>query len=93
MTIITNDNKEALLPPIADLEPSPFNNGCANKKHCYRLDGTDHKSPELIFPNLSSPLSLSRNQKLRILYGQDWVDCSENENTGTTCVDVYAWYV
>ena len=85
MTIITNVNKEALLPPVADLEA--FKGG---KKHFYRLDGTTHKSPELVFRNLSSPLSLSRNQELQIWYGQDWIDILENDgNDGTSC----AWYV
>ena len=87
MIIITNANKEALLPPVADLYPSP-----CDKKHDY-LDGTGHKSLELVFRNFSSPLFLSRNQELQICYGQDMVDCSEDNNNGTTGVDVYAWYV
>ena len=91
MTIITNVNKEALFPPVVDLEG--FSSTCTSK-HFYRLDGTDHKSPELFFCNLSSPLSLSRNQELQVWYGQDWIDCSEdNNNNGTTCIDVYVWYV
>ena len=88
MTIITNVNKEALQPPTEDLH------GHQNvMKHFYRLEGTGHKSPELVFRNLSSPLSLSRNQELQIWYGQDLADFSEVNNSGETCVDVYAWYI
>ena len=92
MTIITNSNREAILPPDLKAMGSPAND-CGQKKHIYSLEGTEHKSPELLFRNLSSPLSLSRNQELQIWYGQDFVDCSESGNSGNTCVDVYAWYM
>ncbi|KAL9958398.1 hypothetical protein ACROYT_G035404 [Oculina patagonica] len=88
LTIITNANKESVLPPAGDLQT-----GCGNKKHFYNLDGTHHTSPELVFADLSIPLSVSRNQELQIWYGQDLIDCTEDNNSGTTCVDVYAWYV
>ena len=89
MTIITNANKTCLLPPVEDLKAESW---CKNKKYFYNLSGTSHNSTELVFRNLSIPLSVSRNQELQIWYGQDWVDCSEDNNSGTTCVDVYAWY-
>ena len=89
MTIITNVNKECLLPPVKELKGS---SGCQNKEYFYNLDGTSHKSPELVFRDLSNPLSVSRNQELQIWYGQDWMGCSEGNNSGATCVDVYAWY-
>ena len=82
--------KEALLPPVEDLKPDT---SLCNKKHMYSLEETGHKSPELVFRDLSSPLSLPRNQQLQIWYGQDWLTCSEDNNSGTTCVDVYAWYI
>ena len=89
MTIITNANRKALLPSVVDLKRS----GCNNKKHFYILDGVDQGSPELILGNLSRPLSLVKDQQLQIWYGQDWRDCSEPDNSGTTCVDIFAWYV
>ncbi|KAL9958396.1 hypothetical protein ACROYT_G035402 [Oculina patagonica] len=88
LTIITNANKEAVLPPAGDLKARSV---CGSKNHFYSLDGTDHTSPELVFPVLSNQLNVSRNQELQIWYGQDWIDCSEDGNSGTTCVDVYAW--
>ena len=82
MTIITNAKKEAVLPPAVD----------ANINYFYSLHGTTHTSPELVFPDLPNKMSVSRSQELQIWYGQDWTDTSEENNSGTTCVDVYAWY-
>ena len=88
LTIITNANKESVLPPAGDLKPA----GCNQKSHFYNLDGISHTSPELVFRDLSNQLSVSRTQELQIWYGQDWIDCDEGNNSGTTCVDVYVWY-
>ncbi|XP_020614929.1 uncharacterized protein LOC110053082, partial [Orbicella faveolata] len=89
LTIITNAKKEAILPPAGDLKA---NAECNNKKLFYRLNGTTHTSPELVFGDLPNKVSVSRNQVLQIWYGQDWIDCRERNNNGITCVDVYAWY-
>ena len=89
MTIITNAKKEAILPPAGDLKA---NVGC-NKNHFYNLNGTNHTSPELVFRHLPDKVSVSRSHEMQIWFGQDWIDCSENNNDDeTTCVDVYAWY-
>ena len=94
MTIITNANKESVLPPAGDLKDLAAlgNDQCHKKIHFYRLGGTSHTSPMLVFRDLPNQLSVSRNQELQIWYGQDWVDCWESDNRGKTCVDVYAWY-
>ena len=89
MTIITNANKESVLPPAGDLKAM---NDCGNKNHFYSLNGISHTSSELVFRDLPNQLPVSRNQELQIWYGQDWIDCYETINNGTTCVDVYAWY-
>ena len=91
MTNITNATKEAILPHNKDLRKHPIHQ--AFKEHCYSLEETVHKSAALVFRNLSSPLSLSQGQELQIWYGQDWVNFSENQNSGQTCVDVFAWYI
>ena len=89
MTIIANAKKEAILPPAGDLNSA----GSQCNKHFYSLNGTKHASPELVFRDLPNLLSVSSNQELQIWYGQDWKDCSEeNNDNGTTCVDVFAWY-
>ena len=87
MVIITNAKKEAILPSAEEMK----SNWCT-KNHFYRLSGTTHTSPELVFRDLPKKVSVSRNQELQIWYGQDWIDCSEGSNNGTTCVDAYAWY-
>jgi len=87
LTIITNAKREAILPPAGDLKA-----GCNHEKDFYSLNGTNHTSPELVFPDLPNKLPVSRNQELQIWYGQDWKDCAEGDNRGATCVDVYAWY-
>lgn len=94
MTIITDDKKNAILPPVENLEglKPGVSKDCGTKQHFYSLDGNSLKSPELVFRNHSNPFSVSRSQEMQIWYGQDWKDCSENENKGETCVDVYAWY-
>ncbi len=91
LTIITNANKKAVLPPAGDLKVLS-DGDCANKNPFYTLDGTHHTFPELVFPDLPNQLTVSRNQELQIWYGQDLMDCSEFNNNGTTCVDVYARY-
>ena len=87
MTIITNAKNEAVLPPAGDLK-----SGAENKSHFYTLNGITHTSPELVFRYLPIQLSVSSSQEFQIWYSQDWVDWSEDNNSGTTCVDVYAWY-
>ena len=84
MTIITDANKKAILPPAEDLK--------GDTVHHYTLPGYHHNSTELVFRNLVNPLSVSSNQEMQIWYGQDWMDDGEEDNSGKTCVDVYAWY-
>ena len=91
MTIITNAKKEAILPPAGDLK-AHYKADCNYKKHFYSLNGTTHKSPELVFGDLTNKVSMLRNQELQIWYGQDWMKCFELDNSGATCVDVYVWY-
>ena len=88
MTIITNAKKEAILPSAEEL----INPGGCNKALAYSLNGTNHTSPELIFRDLPKKVSVSYNQEMQIWYGQDWIKCAQSDNTGKTCVDVYAWY-
>ena len=87
MTIITDANKKAILPPAEDLKAYSD-----NREYFYSLPGYHHNSNELVFRNLVNPLSVSSYQEMQIWYGQDWKDYSEENNSGKTCVDVYAWY-
>ena len=87
-TIITKANREALLPSSENMISR-----CNEKKEAFILDGVDQQSPELILGNLSRPLNLLKDQQLQIWYGQDLIDCSEDNNSGNSCVDIFAWYV
>ena len=89
MTIITNTEGEVILPSAGELKAQDK----CSKKHFYRygINETNHTSSELVYHDLPNPLSVSRDQELQIWYGQDWIHCSEDGNSGTTCVDVYAW--
>ena len=88
MTIITNANRESLLPSSEN-----FKTKCDGQKEFYVLDGVYQRSPELILGNLSRPSNLLMDQQVQIWYGQDWADCSEHNDNDTSCVDIFAWYV
>ena len=65
------------------------------KKDChysYKIEGVGVNETELRFNNLPSPISVSVGDEFQIWYGQDLKDCVENDNSGQTCADVYAWY-
>ena len=83
LTIITNTKEEAVLPPAGHVRAD---------NHSYHLNGITHTSPELVFPDPPNKVLVSRSQELQIWYGQDLIGHSEQNNSGTTCVDVYAWY-
>ncbi len=83
LTIITNTKGDAVLPSAGDLKANYF----------YHLNGITHTSPELVFSDQPNKVLVSRSQELQIWYGQDLIDHSEENNSGTTCVDVYAWYI
>lgn len=87
-TVITYKNKTALL--LADY--SRNNNGCGYRYHTYSLNGIGIKSKELVFNQLSHQLPVFIGQEFQIWYAEDLNDCTEGDNSGETCADVYAWY-
>ena len=84
-TVITYSNNTALL--LAE-----YNRGVGCHYYAYRINGVHVNSTELVFNNLSTPLRATVGQEFRIWHARDLVDCSEENNSGTTCADVYAWY-
>ena len=85
-TIITFKNKTAL--QLAEYRGDGI--GCAY--YSYKLDGVGVNAPILAFNNMSSPLAVSAGQEFRIWFGGDLHNCGESNNSGQTCVDVFAWY-
>ena len=87
LTVITYSNKTAL--PVAEYLGDT---GIPCRYYSYHLNGVHANSPELTFKKLPSPMPVKVGQEFHIWYGQDLVDCSESNNAGQTCVDVFAWY-
>ena len=83
LTIITFNNRSPLL--LADY----VKNVCG---YPYKIEGVGVNEAELKFKNFLSPISVSVGKEFQIWYGQDLKDCSEHNNSGQTCADVYAWY-
>ena len=83
LTVLTFKNRSALL--LADYRRK----GCFYR---YKIEGAGVNETELRFNNLPSPISVSVGDEFQIWYGQDLNNCSEHNNSGQTCADVYAWY-
>lgn len=89
-TVITYSNKTALL--LADYVRDDSDFKCGIKIYSYKIAEFDDDSTELVFNSLPAPLSVCIGQEFYIWYGQDLNDCTEYNNAGQTCADVYAWY-
>ena len=83
LTVLTFKNRSALLLAVYKKEPCGYP---------YRIEGVGVNETELRFNNLPSPISVSVGDEFQIWYGQDLKNCSEHNNSGQTCADVYAWY-
>ncbi|XP_068677142.1 uncharacterized protein [Montipora foliosa] len=57
----------------------------------YTLLGFDENSNEIVFDSTPTPLSVVAGQKFRIWYGEDLAGKAEDDNDGTSCIDVYAF--
>ena len=94
LTIISNANsRSALLPRRNVTQMGSFDHQACALEFSYKLDGFNDTSPEIVFNTTSVPLAVSSNQEFWIWYGQDAADCSEGNNYGQSCVDVYGWYM
>jgi hypothetical protein len=58
----------------------------------YDVPGYDCMSPELVFPEISPHITVTKGQRIRIWYGQDFSNNTEFDNSGITCADVYIYY-
>ena len=83
LTVITFRNESRL--SLADYKKR----GCDSP---YKIEGVGVNETELRFNNLPSPMSVSVGDEFQIWYVQDLLNCSEDNNSGQTCADVYAWY-
>ncbi|KAJ7379796.1 hypothetical protein OS493_012542 [Desmophyllum pertusum] len=88
---ITDDKKQRILPTDNAL----FLNvdWCKENRFYYSVPGFTADSPELRFNNFSSPLAVSKGEEFQIWYTEDLYDCSEGDNDGQTCADMYELYL
>nr|XP_058945954.1 uncharacterized protein LOC131773977 [Pocillopora verrucosa] len=90
--------KDRLQRPILPPDNTVFrrfngaHNQCANGIY-YGLPGFNEDSRELRFNNFSSPMTVTEGQEFQIWYGEDLKDCTEDDNDGQSCVDIYGLYV
>ena len=80
-TFITNATNDILLPESPEFLSK------------YTLQGYHPDSTEIVFTNISTPLRLSSGQQLRIWHGEDLMNDTEWDNSGLSCVDMYAKYM
>lgn len=87
LTVITYPNKTTL--PLAQYRGE--SDRC--RFYSYQIDGVGINSAELLFNKLPSPITVSTGQdEFHIWYGEALSNCGWEDNYGTACVDVYAWY-
>ena len=91
MTVISYPKQLSVLLPRQNSTQMGDPGFCA-RELSYKLNGFNDTSPEIIFNTSLEPLSVSLGQEYWIWYGQDMANCSENNNDGQSCVDVYGWY-
>ncbi|XP_015760567.1 PREDICTED: uncharacterized protein LOC107339769 isoform X2 [Acropora digitifera] len=59
----------------------------------YTIPGYDAQSSEIVLSGFPNPLHLSPDKELRLWYGEDLHGRSEQDNSGTSCTDVFAKYL
>ncbi|XP_027053036.1 uncharacterized protein LOC113680221 isoform X1 [Pocillopora damicornis] len=91
MTLVTYINRTVFLPTRETADMGEPGHTCATE-YIYHLQGFDDVSTEIIFNTSSKTLPVKMNQGFQIWYGQDLSDCSEINNSGQSCVNVYVWY-
>ena len=86
-TLITDKNRNLLLPKsnfLSDYWDCKF----------YSLPWATTESPQLLFDNLSTPLTVETNQEFQIWYSEDLFKWGYGDNGyEKTCVAVYGLYV
>ena len=84
-TPITNSTNHVLLPS------SHFK--VVGHTAWYKVPGYHSLSPEFVLAFFSEPHSVNSGEELRLWYGEDLFDYTEDDNDGKVCCDVYALYV
>lgn len=85
-TVITFPNGTAL--PLAEYKEFAYSCG----GYSYGIDDVGVNASELIFNILPSPMPVFAGYEFQIRYGEAFTGCGWEDNSGTTCADVYARY-
>ena len=83
MTLVTFQNRTRLQPAKI------FGSRCNPQ---YSINGSSLNSTSLSFERFDIPLAAAVDDNFQIWFGQDFTNCSEDNNTGVICVDVHALY-
>ena len=83
-TVITDDHNRILMPPT-QLEKN------IDDLKWYKIPGYNSQSPEIVLSRFS-PTSVHRGKRLRLWYGEDLTNLSEEDNGGKVCCKVYVMY-
>ena len=83
MTLVTYQNRTRLQP--ARIFGTPCNPQ-------YSINGSSLNSTSLSFEPFDIPLAAAVDDNFQIWFGQDFTNCSEENNAGVICVDVHALY-
>ena len=83
MTLVTFQNRTRLQP--ARIFGTPCNPQ-------YSINGSSLNSTSLSFEPFDLPLAAPVDDNFQIWFGQDFTNCSEENNAGVICVNVHALY-
>ena len=83
MTLVTFQNRTRLQP--ARIFGTPCNPQ-------YSINGSSLNSTSLSFEPFDIPLAAPVDDNFQIWFGQDFTNCSEENNAGVICVNVHALY-
>lgn len=86
--VVTTSRNTILLPPRKFLSKDKFR---ARLKWSV-IPGYNSFSPRLVLRFFPSPFPVLRSRELRLWYGEDLMDFAEEDNRGSSCVDVFALY-
>ncbi|XP_073229932.1 uncharacterized protein [Porites lutea] len=87
--VITTSANQDILPPSEFLGDKKV----LKKLKWHKIPGFNSLSPELVLSVMSTPYWIADNHELRVWYGEDLMNSSEEDNGGTVCADVYALFV
>lgn len=79
---ITNTLNQRVAPPVG----YPLNNEYNLQ---YELPGQTFTDPQMIFPDFTPFLPVTKGQEFRVWFGEDLMNYFDDDNTGRTCFNIY----